>query len=377
MLEIIEEEQQWATPRDAPERVADHQAARLEAIEGEADPARAHRLILRQRPKPFAGARHPGAAILVVGPHAPAMEQRAFDGVSVGALEVVVLRDGAEHAVEGAPDPAISCAKWDHRSLFLHDLAQPLADAALSDASRSDQDHQAVRLAVVFDHVVAHLSQGSTDVVAPDQRARANAEQPGRALGCSRPRFPSGPGEDQSCASSERADWRSCGGGRGTRSTLGSLSDGGRHARHAVRASAANSKRSQGRLASKRFTNVTAPSGASMARRSSGGFSKACRRRSSLGSPLKTLRPESSLYSMQPSAYRSVAPHTWCISCWICSGRHVARSSCAGVGRKLHGLGCRRVARRGDLGAARPGRNRGCGPWGARRGLLRPARSMA
>ncbi len=94
----------------------------------------------------------------------------------------------------------------------------------------------------------------------------------------------------------------------------------GRHLPHSARASAANSQRSQGRLAKSRVMNAIVPSGASITAFSAGGCSNACTRSSSFDSPEKGARPANSRYRMQPSEYRSVAPHTWCISCWICSG---------------------------------------------------------
>ena len=195
VVQIVEEEEQRAAPSDAPERVTNHQSPRLEAVEGEANAAGPHRLIGGERPDPFGRARDPGAPVLVVRIDAPAQEQRLLDGVAVGALEVEIVRDAAEHAVERAAQATVARAQRDHRAFFVHDLAEPLDDAALADAGGSHQDDQAMGLPDALDHLVADLPQYVPHVVAPHQRARSDAEQARGALRCGRRQaFDSAPG---------------------------------------------------------------------------------------------------------------------------------------------------------------------------------------
>ncbi len=145
VVQIVEPEEQRSAAGDPPQGVADDHAARLEGIQREADTARTDGLIGGQRAHPLRGARDPSATVLVVAPHLPAIEQRALDGVAIDALEVVVADDAAEHAVERAPDRTVARAHGHHAALFVHGLAQPLRDAALSGAGGTDQHHEAVR----------------------------------------------------------------------------------------------------------------------------------------------------------------------------------------------------------------------------------------
>ncbi len=186
VVNVVQPEQKRPAIGDFTQRVARDHAPGFQRIERETHAAGPDRRFRTHGPQPLTGAGHPGAPVLVVAPHLPALQQRALNQIALHALEIVVVQGCAEHAVERAADFAVAGSERHHRALFVHDLTQPLGDAALAATGGADQHHQPVRGADAVDHVVAHFTQRVAHVFTPDQGARADTEQPRRAFRCGR-----------------------------------------------------------------------------------------------------------------------------------------------------------------------------------------------
>ncbi len=179
VVKVVEEEEEGASVRDPPDRVLADEAPELQRVQREADAARTDALVTRgERAHPLRGASHPRLPLPIVLVDLPAVHQGALDGVAIRALEVEVLDDCAEHAVEGAPHRAIPRRERHHAAVLVGGLAQPFRDARLADAGGPEQHHQAVGRPLAHDHLPADRPEASADVVATDHGARTNAEEP-------------------------------------------------------------------------------------------------------------------------------------------------------------------------------------------------------
>src|SRR5690606_13797575 len=129
---------------DPAHHMARYRATSRDRVDRKAPAARSDRSIgtLGVGSEPLGGPGDPGAPFAVRLPDVPALQERAFDGGTLGALEVIVARHRAHDAVEGPAEGPIAGHERDHGPFFVHGLTEPLGDATLARARGPDQKHE-------------------------------------------------------------------------------------------------------------------------------------------------------------------------------------------------------------------------------------------